>query len=322
MYALSDRAKVAETRPKYREPPSEQKQRTSGNVMYDRRVFRGNTFVRHAVPTAPQPAPAVIRRKQPDRPRATGRRAVWEQLRLQTTETLQGRKHMHVQTEVYLEELADVVVTAETTCQTDAFLDRPASPLFTPAKSGEDVSTQVEEGELFDFDVEVQPVLEVLVGKTVEQSLLEVMEEEELACLNAQQRTFEQRRYSELAEVQRLQEQDRRRIQEKERRITQQKEVLRKEKETAEKVAARAYTNTYLASLLPAVFTSLRGHGFFYDPVERYIETNSFPWLMAEVNNNLKQRATARQTLDMIIRDVVEKRLEAFKETQQLGSDT
>ena len=41
--------------------------------------------------------------------------------------------------------------------------------------------------QLFDFDIEVRPILEVLVGKTVEQSLLEVMEEEELASLRAQQ---------------------------------------------------------------------------------------------------------------------------------------
>ena len=41
--------------------------------------------------------------------------------------------------------------------------------------------------QLFNFDLEVRPLLEVLVGKTVEQALLEVMEEEELASLRAQQ---------------------------------------------------------------------------------------------------------------------------------------
>ena len=41
--------------------------------------------------------------------------------------------------------------------------------------------------QLFDFDLEVRPLLEVLVGKTVEQALLEVMEEEELASLRRQQ---------------------------------------------------------------------------------------------------------------------------------------
>lgn len=58
-------------------------------------------------------------------------------------------------------------------------------------------------------------MLEVLVGKAMEQSLLEVMEEEELARLKAQQRAFEELRNYELAEVQRLQEQERRRKEEK-----------------------------------------------------------------------------------------------------------
>lgn len=58
-------------------------------------------------------------------------------------------------------------------------------------------------------------MLEVLVGKTIEQSLLEVMEEEELASLRSQQRAFEELRNAEVAEVQRLQEQERRHSEEK-----------------------------------------------------------------------------------------------------------
>ncbi len=69
--------------------------------------------------------------------------------------------------------------------------------------------------QLFDFDLEVKPILEVLVGKTVEQSLLEVMEEEELANLRSQQREFEELRNAELVEQQRLEEQERRRREEK-----------------------------------------------------------------------------------------------------------
>lgn len=61
----------------------------------------------------------------------------------------------------------------------------------------------------------VRPVLEVLLGKTVEQALLEVMEEEELASLRAQQRAFQELRNAELVEVQRLEEQERRHREEK-----------------------------------------------------------------------------------------------------------
>lgn len=69
--------------------------------------------------------------------------------------------------------------------------------------------------QLFDFNIEVQPVLEVLVGKTMEQALLEVMEEEELTNLREQQRIFEELRNAEMAEQQRLEEQERRRREEK-----------------------------------------------------------------------------------------------------------
>jgi hypothetical protein len=72
--------------------------------------------------------------------------------------------------------------------------------------------------QLFDFDIEVKPILEVLVGKTIEQSLLEVMEEEELANLRQQQREYEEMRNAEKVEQQRLEEQERRLTDEKVRR--------------------------------------------------------------------------------------------------------
>ncbi|KAK2856100.1 hypothetical protein Q5P01_004835 [Channa striata] len=321
-YTFSSRPRPVDNRSKYREPPSDKTHSNYGNIMYDRRVVRGNTYAQHIIPTTAQSDPAEAQRQQELRRRAIARRRVKDQFRPKTPEALQGRKHIDVQTELYLEELSDVIVATDIECQTDAFLDRPASPLFIPAKSGKDVQTQIVEGELFNFDREVQSVLEVLVGKTIEQSLLEVMEEEELACLRAQQRAFEERRNNELAEVQRLQEQERRHTQEKERRIAQQKEALKEEKEIAEKIAARAYTQQYLANLLPAVFTSLRSHGYFFDPVEKDIETDFFPWLMDEVNNSLEKRFAARELLDNIIHEVTKKRLERFKElgTQRTGS--
>ena len=46
----------------------------------------------------------------------------------------------------------------------------------------------------------------------------------------------------------------------------QQREALLKEKETAEKIAARAFA---LGDLVPTVFSTLHERGFLYDPVER-----------------------------------------------------
>jgi hypothetical protein len=151
---------------------------------------------------------------------------------------MHAHTHTHTQTDVYLEELTDVVPETDNTTQTDAFLERPATPPFVPAKSGMDATTQIEDGartrgvtclgwrnnpalgachcsthvlpashqhtarhptcphtarlgELFDFDREVEPLLEVLVGKVLEQALAEVLEEEELAAMRAAQAHFE-----------------------------------------------------------------------------------------------------------------------------------
>uniref|UniRef100_A0A8C6WQY9 Radial spoke head 3 n=1 Tax=Neogobius melanostomus TaxID=47308 RepID=A0A8C6WQY9_9GOBI len=295
-YTFSSRPRAVDNRSRYREAPPSLFQ--YGNIMYDRRVVRGNTYAQRVIPTTTQADMAELQRQQEQRRRAVARRRAREQDRVGTPEALQGRQHIEVQTELYLEELSNQVTEVDAECQTHAFLDRPDTPLFIPAKSGVDVATQIEDGELFDFDQEVQPVLEVLVGKVMEQSLLEVMEEEELARLRAQQRAFEERRNAQLCEVQRLQEQERRHTEEKERRIAQQKEVLRREKEVAEKLAARAYTQQHLANLVPSLFTSLRCHGFFTDVLQHEVETNFLPWLMNEVHCTADQRHSSRSVLD------------------------
>ena len=51
--------------------------------------------------------------------------------------------------------------------------------------------------------------------------------------------------------------------------MAQQREVVRLEKEEAEKIAARAFAQSYLADLVPSIFGTLADNGYFYDPVER-----------------------------------------------------
>lgn len=83
----------------------------------------------------------------------------------------------------------DQVFEQDSTTQTELFEDLPAAPIFLPKSYGQDAATSIEPGELFDFNVGVEPILEVLVGKVLDQGLLQVLEEEELkflqVCQNA-----------------------------------------------------------------------------------------------------------------------------------------
>merc|ERR1719333_171129 len=189
------------------------------NIMHDRRVVRGNTY---ASMIAPKEDMAEVQ-KQREAQRRRLMRANQTKKRVGTPEPVPGRKHMDIQTDSYLEELTERTVEFEAETQTDFLLDRPPSPLFMPTKIGYDCGTQIEDGELFDFDREVEPVLEVLVGKTLEQSMMEVLEEEELDSIRRHQEEFEQLRNAELLEVQRMEAAEKRRADELERRMQQQR---------------------------------------------------------------------------------------------------
>jgi len=274
-YQFSSEPRAVAPRKKYREPPDAGG--VNSNIMWDRRVVRGNTYAAQIVATA---APDVVQQLQRDvqdqnRPKQRDSK----EFRAPTPEPVQGRHHIDVQTDAYLEEVSDKVPEHEVETQTDEFLDRPASPLFIPIKTGVDKDTQILEGDLFDFELEVEPILDVLVGKTLEQSMMEVMEEEELAELRAHQEEFVQLRNAELAETQRMEEAERRKFEEKERRLKQERERLEKEQVLKEKVAAAAFAKNYMSGIESSVLDRLAKMAYFYDPVEREVETDFMPWL-------------------------------------------
>lgn len=305
-FTSEPRAIAARKKPKYRE----QDGASPTNIMYDKRVVRGSTY---AAQPMTQPLQA-----QPDLRKMGSKRAPTLRLRAPgTPEPVEGRRHMDVQTELYLEELTDTVPESENATQTDAFLDRPATPLFVPLKVGMDVETQIEPGELFDFDAEVEPLLEVLVGKTLEQALQEVCEEEELAALAAHQAHFEALRNAELAAAQRMEAAELRRVEEKERRLAQARERAAAEKRVHEKIAAQTFARSYVSGLVTSVFDTLTDKGFFFDPLAREVETHFLPWLLDCVVDELKEDVQSEAVLESLVAEAL-REIEAGRQAAEL----
>jgi len=299
-YAHSSAPHTVAPRRKYREPegPSADDALAGTNMMFDKRIVRGNTY-------AAQILPATANFEQLELERKTRRLSQSKRQKgspkPNTPDALAGRKHMDVQTEQYLEELTDRPVEAEADTQTDAFLDQLPAPIFIAMKTGVDAETQVEDGELFDFDAEVEPILEVLVGKTLEQSMMEVMEEEELSNMRGHQEHFEQIRNAELAETQRLEAAEKRRFEEKERRVVQEEERVERERAVTAKVAARTFTKGFLSELQSAVVENLKDAGFFYDPLEAEVREDFVPWLLDAMDERVDQMRVARAIADRLI---------------------
>ena len=298
---------------KYRDPFADSGRGTSGNasnIMYDRRVYRGNTYAQQVIPQQQQFEIELEKKREEQQKKRKilelkqrQQREMEEQLLAdRNLEPVDGRKHIDIQTDTYMEEIEETDVWT----QTDPFQDRPESPVFIPSKTGVDTGVQVED-DLFDFDFEVAPILEVIVGKTLEQSMLEVLEEEEMEALKQQKKEFAQKRNAELAETQRLEAAEKRRFDEKERRKEQERQRLQREQECKKKLASRQFANQYLENLDLNVFTTLQQEGFFYDIVHRQVEQDFMPFLMELTNQELDKKRKARVEVDNIIKLSVKK---------------
>ncbi|XP_018349345.1 PREDICTED: radial spoke head protein 3 homolog B isoform X2 [Trachymyrmex septentrionalis] len=291
-----------------------------GNIMFDRRVVRGSTCA--SIPTLIDGEQSIAARQAEARRRHLARKRA----QMQTCRTsrsgspppVAGRKHEPVQTEIFLEELIEKPDESEVATQTDYFLEKPVLPNYYVSEVGQDVGTQIEPGELFDYDTEIQPILEVLVGKTIEQALIEVLEEEEISALKEQQRRFLELRMAEEAEEQRLAEEDRRRREDKEQRLKQHEKAMKAQQETEERVAAAVLLTGYIAELLPAVLESLKMSGYLLDEIKADVEEGFMPWLMKEVKKEMGNMIESRELLMEIIKEILENRAQTYR---QLGEE-
>ena len=100
-------------------------------------------------------------------------------------------------------------------------------PLFQPKMPSKEncKATQIYEGdyELFNFNEEVEPMLNVLCSKTLEQARMEVLEETELEIMRSQQKEYEEIVNAELIIAQRYEAAEQRCKEEVSRRNVQDK---------------------------------------------------------------------------------------------------
>ena len=284
---------------KYRDENEEQANGLQ-NLMHDPRVVRGNTYSAKVLSSSL--GKEGTQTKSTSRQLNPGARRKFVGRRVSTPPPVDGRSHMNMQTEDYLEELSDRPIEIDAETQTHAFMDRPATPLFVRAKTGRDIETQIVAGDLFDFDLEVEPILEILVGKTLHVSMLELMQEEELEAIRRQQEEFEAIRNVELAEVKRLEAEARRKQQERDRRIAQEQKRVADRRELEEKIAARSFAYQYLSTLHSNVFDLLEEEGYFYDPLKREVEEV----FLKDMLSSLKNRSDAYESARVIAEELLE----------------
>ncbi|KAJ8537551.1 hypothetical protein ON010_g13046 [Phytophthora cinnamomi] len=151
---------------------------------------------------------------------------------------------------------------------------------------------------LFNFDVEVKPLLNVLVNKTLAQALVEVKEEQEIQMLHCQHEMMKaERRDARQAE---------RDLEEKAKEANRRKELIKKKKVEKQirdqimrkKLFAWQFARPLVSQAIDQATTTLQKKGVFYDPMLR----NLAIWLAGDVyeaaDDSIRLRALSTELLD------------------------
>jgi len=189
--------------------------------------------------------------------------------------------------------------------QTGNFMPRPKSPPYIPKKTGIDCGTQIDDN-VFDFDKEVEPILDVIISKTLEQSLIEVNRESEMACLKVTKE-------SHLEENQRLLQIQKQREQQEVKQHQEKLIVIRENEERLEKeilVSAKAatchlYSNVIGSSIEANAMKHLTEIEYFRDDRKDAILLEFMPWLQSDLERRLEQHVLVRKLTDCIIQRAI-----------------
>ena len=178
----------------------------------------------------------------------------------------------------------------ERTLKPDFYVDRPPTPEFIPNPAGVDEETQIDDRELFDFELEAEPVLEVLVGKALEAARIEALEDWEREELRQHKARYEREREAELLEVQRVEAVYNRRQEETQRRQRQQEAQRTVLKQTQKKLLSRLISRGVLGDLRGASIQHLVDTGVLRDPKEQDLHAKYVPHLYGVVEEQVRER--------------------------------
>lgn len=136
--------------------------------MYDRWVVRGNTFASIVIPSQIQPDPALLQKqkdetmmRQYDIQRRRNMRQQEDMKRqISDEEEEDGMGNHYEHNKNKWDDLSNNDdMEDERELEPDYYIDWPDTPEFIPNEKGVDKDTQVIDEELFDFELEVEPVL-------------------------------------------------------------------------------------------------------------------------------------------------------------------
>ena len=170
-------------------------------------------------------------------------------------------------------------ITFEEIIQTDPLPEPPQPLLIWPKKTGIDVECQIEDGDLFNFDEEVQPLVHIIVSKTLEESRREVLEEEELKHVKQQQEKYKKLNEANDKRVKSIEDKEQKRFNEHNKKKEQKQKRIELTKTFQKKLQSRMKAKQYISKLKDDCYNSLSQRKAFKNKDDNYYFTDLLPEL-------------------------------------------
>lgn len=168
------------------------------------------------------------------------------------------------------------------------------------------MSTQMTAGDQpFVFDREVKPLLEVIVGKTLEQALSEVEQEYELRSIaeHLQELTIAQAEAA--AEVHALEAASVKEFTDMEARKESERTRVKRHDQVRHKVASSRLMKQVWPELKNGTFEWFEARGAWGTPITHTIRQQFMPWLYDQVDDAITKEFSAKSIVDNMLEDAL-----------------
>lgn len=156
--------------------------------------------------------------------------------------------------------------------------------LYIPKKTGIDAFTQVENDELFNFDREVEPIVQVLITKTIEQGLLELEEEIELQNMQKFKMDYVRRVLSKNeADWNKIVDVESDKIMHLRTNISKLETTQIREEQLSKKIASKQMSFNYLRDLETNILDNLESRGRYRAPPQDKFKNGLMDFITKEV---------------------------------------
>ena len=170
-----------------------------------------------------------------------------------------------------------------------------------PKKTGIDKITQIGDYDLFDYDREVQPILNVLLTKSVEQAILEVEEETELQEIRKFKQEYQKRQENNHAQWEKEVNREISLIKQKNKTLTIARAKRDQQIKTMHKLQCLNISKRFLSGCFMGTMTQLNENSYWRDGFKDQLTVAFKDTLLGSVLNDTQKFDHAGGLIDGLV---------------------